>query len=166
MGKRAARAQAARHTTPMIRVLPSHLASAGVERVGRTIGVRDGVPVFDDCCTLDQVSNVIWCTGYLPSFDWIELPVHGEHGPLHAKGVCTVQPGLYFVGLHFLYTMSSSKVQGVSRDAARVVRAIASGRQSAPGPAANAYVPRGATPVVVASSLRRGSSDVASGAGE
>jgi putative flavoprotein involved in K+ transport len=165
MGKRAARAQAARHTTPLIRVLPSHLAAAGVEHVGRTIGVRDGVPVFDDGRTLDEVSNVIWCTGYLPSFDWIDLPVHGEHGPLHARGVCTVQPGLYFVGLHFLYAMSSSMVQGVSRDAARVARAIAGAHQSAPAPAANATGPRRATSVAVAAGHRRRSSDAASGTG-
>jgi putative flavoprotein involved in K+ transport len=68
---------------------------------------------------------VIWCTGYAPSFDWIDLPVFGEHGPLHQRGVVPGQPGLYFVGLHFQYALSSSMVQGVSGDAARVVRAIA-----------------------------------------
>ncbi len=130
IGKRAARAQAARHTTPLIRVQPKHLTAAGVERVGRTVGTRDGLPLLDGGRTL-AVANVIWCTGYLPSFDWIDLPVHGEHGPLHKKGICSVQPGLYFVGLHFLYAMSSSMVQGVSRDAARVVRAIASSPQRA-----------------------------------
>jgi len=30
-------------------------------------------------------------------------------------------PGLYFVGLHFLYAMSSAMVHGVSRDADRIV---------------------------------------------
>jgi putative flavoprotein involved in K+ transport len=34
------------------------------------------------------------------------------------------QPGLYFVGLTFLYAMSSSMIHGVGRDAARIVRAI------------------------------------------
>jgi putative flavoprotein involved in K+ transport len=136
IGKRAAKAQAARHTTPLIRVLPKHLAAAGVERVGRTVGIRDGLPLLDDGRIL-EVANVIWCTGYEPSFEWIDLPVHGEHGPLHEKGVCTVQQGLYFVGLHFLYAMSSSMVQGVSRDASRVVRAIAGSAQSAPAPLAH-----------------------------
>ena len=85
----------------MIRVLPSHLHAAGVERLGRTVGVRDGLPLLDDGRTL-EVGNVVWCTGYLPSFEWIDLPVHHEHGPLHEKGICTVEPGLSFVGLHFL----------------------------------------------------------------
>jgi putative flavoprotein involved in K+ transport len=148
IGKRAARAQAARHTTPLIRVLPGHLAAAGVERVGRTIGTRAGMPVLDDGRSL-ELANVIWCTGYLPSFEWIDLPVHGEYGPLHDRGVCTVEPGLYFVGLHFLYAVSSSMVQGVSRDAARVVRAIAGAHQPASVPVANGTGRPGAAPVAV-----------------
>jgi hypothetical protein len=55
----------------------------------------------------------------------------GKHGPLHEKRVCMVQPGLSFVGLHFLYAMSSSMVQGVSRDASRVVSAMAGCTESA-----------------------------------
>jgi putative flavoprotein involved in K+ transport len=34
-------------------------------------------------------------------------------------------PGLYFVGLHFLYSMTSATLTGVGRDAERVVKAIA-----------------------------------------
>jgi putative flavoprotein involved in K+ transport len=119
------RAQARSHaTTPLIRVRPRELETAGVQHVGRTVGVRGGMPRLDDGRTLD-VANVIWCTGYLPGFDWIELPVHGPRGPLQERGISTVEPGLFFVGLQFQYAMSSSMVQGVSRDAARVVRAIA-----------------------------------------
>ena len=35
------------------------------------------------------------------------------------------RPGLYFVGLHFLYAMSSSMVHGVSRDATYIAGRIA-----------------------------------------
>lgn len=114
-------------TTPLIRVLPGHLVAAGVERLGRTVGVQDGLPLIDDGRTV-EVDNVIWCTGYNPSFEWIDLPVHGPHGPLQHKGICTVEPGLYFVGVHFQYALSSSQVHGVSRDAARVAGAIAAAR--------------------------------------
>jgi hypothetical protein len=38
------------------------------------------------------------------------------------------QPGLYFVGLHFLYSLSSTMIHGVARDAERIARAIASRR--------------------------------------
>jgi putative flavoprotein involved in K+ transport len=118
------RAQTRAHnTTPLIRVRPRQLEAAGVEHVGRTVGVRNGMPLLDDGRTL-EVANVIWCTGYLPGFDWIDLPIHGPHGPLQERGIST-EPGLYFVGLQFQYAMSSSMVQGVSRDAVRIVGAVA-----------------------------------------
>jgi len=34
-------------------------------------------------------------------------------------------PGLYFVGLHFLYALSSSMIHGVGRDAERISEAVA-----------------------------------------
>lgn len=123
MGRKA-HATAFKHRTPLIRVKPQDLARAGIERVGRTVGVQDGLPLLDDGRTL-KVSNVIWCTGFHAGFAWIDLPIFGEHGPLHERGVVTSQPGLYFVGLHFLYAMSSSMVHGVSRDAERIARTIA-----------------------------------------
>jgi putative flavoprotein involved in K+ transport len=36
------------------------------------------------------------------------------------------EPGLYFVGLHFLYAMSSTMIHGVGRDARYVAEHIAS----------------------------------------
>jgi putative flavoprotein involved in K+ transport len=123
MGRRA-RGNGRAGTTPLIRVKPRDLVAAGVERLPRTVGVRAGLPLLEDGQTAN-VRNVIWCTGYAPKFDWIDLPVFGEHGPLHERGVVASQSGLYFVGLHFQYALSSSMVQGVSRDAARVVQTIA-----------------------------------------
>jgi len=48
---------------------------------------------------------------------------------LHQGGLVESQPGLYFVGLHFLYAMSSSMIHGVGRDAARIVNAIKTRRR-------------------------------------
>ncbi len=110
---------------PLIRVKPKDLAAAGVERVPRTVGVRDGLPVLEDGQALD-VANVIWCTGYRPDFSWIKLPVFGEDRPMHERGVVAAEPGLYFVGLEFLYAASSIMVHGVGRDAEHVAKAIAS----------------------------------------
>src|SRR3569623_1502480 len=50
-------------TTSLIRVKPKDFAAAGVERVGKIIGVRDGLPVEAGGGVL-HVQNVIWCTGY------------------------------------------------------------------------------------------------------
>lgn len=74
--------------------------------------------------TLD-VSNVIWCTGFDAGFSWIELPVFGDDGrPTHERGIVERVPGLYFVGLRFLYSMTSDAVTGVGRDAERIARAL------------------------------------------
>jgi putative flavoprotein involved in K+ transport len=109
---------------PLIRVKPKDLAAAGIQRVPRVIGVRDGRPLLEDGQALD-VANVIWCGGFHPGFDWIDLPVFGDNGELlHQGGVVESQPGLYFVGLTFLYAMSSSMIHGVGRDAARIVKAV------------------------------------------
>jgi putative flavoprotein involved in K+ transport len=110
---------------PLVRVKPADLAAAGVERVPRTAGTRDGRPVLDDARVLD-VGNVIWCTGFDPDYSWMDLDVLGEAEPQHERGVATGEPGLYFVGLEFLYAMSSIMVHGVGRDARRVVDEISS----------------------------------------
>jgi putative flavoprotein involved in K+ transport len=105
---------------PLIRVKARDLAAGGVERAPRTIGVRDGQPVLEDGRTLN-VKNVIWCTGYETGFSWIDLPILDERGiPNHRAGVVSEAPGLYFVGLHFLYSLSSEMIHGVGRDAARI----------------------------------------------
>jgi putative flavoprotein involved in K+ transport len=114
---------------PLIRVKPDDLANAGVKRVHRTVGVQDGQPVLEDGRVLDA-ANVIWATGYHPGFAWIDLPVLDGDEPRHERGVVADVPGLYFVGLHFLYAASSSQIHGVARDAAYIVRAIGL-RQSA-----------------------------------
>jgi putative flavoprotein involved in K+ transport len=133
---RKAKAKAGSHSgTLLIRTLPKHLAAAGVERVGRVRGVQGGRPVLDDGRVLD-VQNVIWSTGFHPAFSWVHLPVLDEHGyPRQKRGVVTESPGLYFVGLQFLYAMSSSMIHGVGRDARYVAERIA-GRlvtEAAPG---------------------------------
>jgi len=111
--------------TPLVRVKPNDLVDAGVTRVPRVVGVRNGLPLFADDRTLD-VQNVIWCTGYRHDFPWIDLPIFDENGePLHEEGVVEKIPGMYFVGLHFLYSMSSATLIGVGRDAERVAKVIA-----------------------------------------
>jgi putative flavoprotein involved in K+ transport len=113
-----------KQASPLVRVKPQDLIDAGIKRVGKVVGVRDGRPLLADGGTLD-VQNVIWCTGYQPGFSWINLPVFGEDGrPAHERGVVAKVPGLYFVGLHFLYAMTSATVTGVGRDAEHVVEAI------------------------------------------
>jgi putative flavoprotein involved in K+ transport len=111
---------------PLIRVRPADLAAAGVERTGRVAGVRGGKPLLADGRTLD-VTNVIWCTGFHPGLSWVDLPtpVYGADGePTHERGIVPDEPGFYFVGLHFLYSLSSTMIHGVARDAERIANTI------------------------------------------
>jgi putative flavoprotein involved in K+ transport len=108
----------------LIRVKPKDLAAAGVTRVPRMAGVVGGRPMLEGGQVID-VTNIVWCTGFEPGFSWIDLPVFESNGqPKHHKGVATGEPGLYFVGLHFLYAFSSTMIHGVSRDAERIVGEI------------------------------------------
>jgi putative flavoprotein involved in K+ transport len=122
---RRARPKILSNGAPLIRVKPSDLAAAGIERVPRMTGVRDGSPLLEDGRVL-EVANVIWCTGYHPGFSWIDLPVFEAEEPVHDRGVVGSEPGLYFVGLEFLYAMSSVTVHGVGRDAEHLARHISS----------------------------------------
>jgi len=129
---RKVRPRALTTTAPLERVRPKDLAAAGIQRVPRTVGVRDGAPVLEDGDVLD-VSTVIWCTGYRPDFGWIDLPAFDQDGaPLHQRGVVGSQPGLYFIGLFFLSSFTSALVGGVGRDADHIADRIAA---STPTPA-------------------------------
>jgi len=125
---------------PLVRVKPKDLVAAGVDRVPRVVGVRNGLPFLEDDRTV-EVANVIWCTGFRPGFSWIDLPVLGDRQePAHERGVVASEPGLYFVGLHFLYSLTSETITGVPRDAKRIAKHIVSskskGRSAARGLAA------------------------------
>lgn len=107
---------------PLVRVKPKDILAAGVERVGRVAGVADGRPMLEDGRVLD-VANVIWCTGFRQDFSWIDLPIFDDAGVLeHDRGIVARVPGLYFVGLHFQYAITSEVITGVGRDAEHVVR--------------------------------------------
>jgi putative flavoprotein involved in K+ transport len=110
---------------PLARVRRKDLAVAGVERVPRTVGVRNGLPLLEDGRVL-EVANVVWCTGFRHDFGWIDLPVFdaGDQ-PHHDRGVVPDAPGLYFVGLFFLTSITSALLGGVGRDAEHVAARIA-----------------------------------------
>jgi putative flavoprotein involved in K+ transport len=120
MGRRARRKMLSQ-SAPLVRIRPKELEEVGVERVGRIGGISDGKPVTTDGSTLD-VSNVIWCTGYRPGFDWIDLPVFdGDGNPRHERGVVEESPGFYFVGLYFLHALWSETITGVQPDVRYIV---------------------------------------------
>jgi putative flavoprotein involved in K+ transport len=125
MGRKAA-TQLRSHGIPLARVRPDDLLAAGVQRVhARIVGVRDRLPVLADGRIL-EVANVIWCTGFSPGLEWIDLPIVGHDGePIHDRGVVASHAGLYFIGLFFQSAVISSLIGGVGRDAKHLVQDIA-----------------------------------------
>ena len=93
-------------------------------RVGAVDTVRGGLPVCGDTVLHPRV--VIWCTGYVTDFRWIDLPAFDASGiPRHSRGVSLDVPGLYFVGLRYQYRLTSTLLGGVGADATHVAQQIA-----------------------------------------
>lgn len=116
------------HGIPRAGGTRKRLKKAGVECVGRTNGTSNGYPLLENRRVL-KVGNVIWCTGFVTDYSWIDLPIFDDYGfPLHKRGVVHGQPGLYFIGMPFQHTLSSSLLLGVGKDAGYLANQIASKR--------------------------------------
>ena len=74
----------------------------------------------------EEVDAVIFATGYRPNFPYLAglgaLAASGK--PLHRKGISSVVPGLYFVGMSGQRSFRSATLRGVGRDAGFVVRKL------------------------------------------
>jgi putative flavoprotein involved in K+ transport len=71
------------------------------------------------------VATVIWATGYGFDFSFVHFPVLDDYGyPIQRRGV-TRFPGLYFLGMNFLYNRKSGILLGVGEDAAHIASDIA-----------------------------------------
>ncbi len=78
------------------------------------------------------ITSIVWCIGFRADYSWIDLPVFNGRGqPAHVRGVTAV-PGLYFLGLPWLYTWGSGRFSGVARDAKHVADQIETRLDDAP----------------------------------
>jgi len=119
------RAKARRGGDALIGIPERELTTAGITRVPRVSAERGGLPLCGDRVLEPRV--IVWCTGFVPDYRWIDLPVLDDSGyPRHENGASMDAPGLYFLGLRFQRRMSSSLVGGVGLDAAIVAEQIAS----------------------------------------
>lgn len=65
----------------------------------------------------DNVTTIIWATGFAVDFGWIAADIFDAKGrPRHDKGVSEI-PGLYFLGLPWLSRRASAFIWGVWKDA-------------------------------------------------
>ena len=113
-----------RRGDPLVGIPARAITDAGVVRVGRVTGARDGRPLCGGGSVEPRV--VVWCTGFAPDYGWIDLPVLDEEGrPRHRRGVATDAEGIYFVGLRFQYRLTSALIGGVGEDAAFIAAQVA-----------------------------------------
>ena len=77
------------------------------------------------------ISSIIWATGFRYEFDWVKLPIFNDTGqPIHQRGV-TGFPGIYFLGIRWLYKRKSHFMlkAGPAEDAAYIAEHIKSRRK-------------------------------------
>jgi putative flavoprotein involved in K+ transport len=135
IGRRLQASIKAGHAGPLVRIQAKDIAAADINRVGRIVGTREGLPQLEDGRTLN-VAAVIWSAGFRLDFSWIRLPVFdGDGYPRHERGRVASQPGLYFVGLPFQRSLSSSTLVGVGRDASLVAGWVAKRANAVPSAA-------------------------------
>jgi putative flavoprotein involved in K+ transport len=54
------------------------------------------------------IGAIVWASGFRCNFDFVKLPIFDEAGePVHRRGV-TQSPGIYFLGLRWLYKRKSA----------------------------------------------------------
>ena len=108
---------------PLIRIKPDAFIEAGVKRIPKIVDEDNGFTVTETGQIL-EVKNIVWCTGFQPSSSWIDIPTLKNKEIIYKRGVVEEVPGLYFTGLHFLYSFSSTMVHGAARDAEYIVKNI------------------------------------------
>ena len=73
-------------------------------------GVKPNIPSPVSRLDLQNagIGAIIWASGFRCNFDWVKLPIF-EDGwePVHRRGV-TQFPGIYFLGLRWLYKRKSA----------------------------------------------------------
>ena len=82
-----------------------------------TAAWRPEFPVSELDPAARGITSIIWSTGFRGDWSWIDLPIFDGAGyPSHTRGV-TSMPGIYVLGLPWLYTWGSGRFVGVGRDA-------------------------------------------------
>ncbi|MET3808357.1 putative flavoprotein involved in K+ transport [Nakamurella sp. UYEF19] len=89
---------------------------------GQYLSLSDGTHV--------RASNILWCTGYRPDLDFVDLPgALDEQGePVHHRGDSPVF-GLHWMGLPWQTRLNSSIIDGVDRDAHATAKRIRDARR-------------------------------------
>jgi putative flavoprotein involved in K+ transport len=112
-----------------VRAMESHVAANGLDLPPAVAPVAPSVAAIEPIPELDAAASgigcVIWATGYAYDYGWIDIDMlDGAGAPRQQRGV-TSCPGLYFLGLHWMHTVTSGLLAGVGDDAAYIAGHIA-----------------------------------------
>ncbi len=95
-------------------------------------GVAPSIPPFvvsSEIGELDLdkagIGTVIWATGYVRRYPWLNVPVLDEQGELVHRGGITPAPGLYAMGLRYMRRRRSHFISGCGVDAEEIAQDIA-----------------------------------------
>jgi len=83
-------------------------------------------PILEIDLKAAGISSIVWATGFRYDLDWVKLPVFDDAGePVHQRGV-TILPGIYFLGIRWLYKRKSHFMlkAGPAEDAAYIAEHI------------------------------------------
>lgn len=67
--------------------------------------------------SLDEVSTVVWATGFVPNYPWLDTNLLDRKGAIRHDGGVMAHPGMYVLGLPFLRRRKSTFLDGVGFDA-------------------------------------------------
>ena len=93
----------------------------------RSLEHSASAPILELDLGVAGITSIIWATGFGNDYDWLKLPLLDERlEPLHERGV-TQFPGIYFLGLRWLYKQKSGFLSfgGPAEDAAYLTEQIA-----------------------------------------
>lgn len=112
----------------MLQNIDNYIEKAGLHLPAEQVPtLRDGyeLPVITELdLAAADIRSVVWAIGYRFDFSLVKFPIFDADGyPIQKRG-CTAQPGLYFVGLPWLYTQKSGLLSGVAEDAAHIAHRI------------------------------------------
>ena len=104
--------------------LVRHIPHAVVACEGNTVVFKDG--------SRDDFDNVLWSTGYRPSYEWLKVDgaLDDSGAPVQDHGVSPV-PGLYWIGLPWQGMLNSALLNGVTAESENIARAVLRDRLSA-----------------------------------
>jgi len=111
------------------RSIDDYIASNGIEAPADTSVANTWVPSGREAIDAGEegVGTIIWATGYGLDFSWIKASVFDDTGyPIYYRGA-TEQPGLYFLGLNWLWTWGSGRIYSAGDDSKYIADQILAG---------------------------------------